>query len=202
MTQQMQTQTQDQYTEKLSLWLDDELSRAEVTELQRHMQQCAACQQTYAELSRVDGWLRDAAHWMVVPEAGFARRVETRLAQVKPQKMWQIWLAVMGLVFGALFFVAAGALFGGLTVYSTGSTVLMLNVQMLNQGLVAVINTADTFQFYLEISTLFLRSSLITMQQPLFWGLLVFAVALGAMWVQLLRRLHQRGVISADFMVY
>lgn len=200
MTQQ--TQTQDMFTEKLSLWLDDELNHTEITELQHHMQQCATCQQTYAELSRVDNWLRDAARWMVVPEAGFANRVETRLAQVKPQQVWQIWLAVMGLVFGALFFVAAGALFGSLTVYSTGSTVLMLNTQVLYQGLVTVINTADNAQFYLELGVLFLRSSFITMQQPIFWGLLLFAVALGALWVQMLRKLLQRGVITADLMVY
>lgn len=202
MTQQMQTQTQDQFTEKLSLWLDDELSHAEITELQHHMQQCATCRQTYAELNQVDSWLRDAARWMVVPEAGFAQRVETRLAQVRPQQMWQVWLAVLGLVFGALFFVAAGALFGGLAVYSTSSTVLMLNIQMLKQGLVTVINTADNVQFYLELGALFLRSSLITMQQPLFWGLLLFAVALGVLWAQMLRKLLQRGAITADFMVY
>ena len=200
MTQQ--TQTQDTFTEKLSLWLDDELSRAEVAELQQHMRQCAACRQTYAELSRVDGWLRDAARLMVVPEAGFVQRVETRLATVKPRKLWQIWLAVMGLVLGALFFVAATALFGGLTIYTAGTTVLMLNTQMVHQSLVTVINTADSARFFLELGLLFLRSSLITMQQPLFWGLMLVAVAMGALWVQLLRKLHQRGVITTSLMVY
>ncbi len=196
------TQTQDMYTEKISLWLDDELNRAEVAELQQHMAQCAACRQTYTELNRVDGWLRDAARLMVVPESGFAQRVETRLAHVKPPQLWQIWLAVLGLVLGALFFVAAGLFFGGLTIYSTGTTVLMLNTQAFSQGLVAVIKTADNALFYLEIGTLFLRSSLITMQQPIFWGLMLLAVALGVLWVQLLRKLHRRGAIPTSFMVY
>ncbi|GAB4451096.1 MAG: hypothetical protein Kow0031_33680 [Anaerolineae bacterium] len=196
------TQTQDTFTEKLSLWLDDELSRAEVAELQQHMQQCVACRQTYAELSRVDGWLRDAARLIVVPETGFVQRVETRLAAVQPRKLWQIWLAVMGLVLGALFFVAAAALFGGLTLYSAGTSMLMLNTQMVHQGLVTVINTADSARFFMELGLLFLRSSFITMQQPLFWGVMLVAVALGAMWVQLLRKLHQRGVISTNLLIY
>ena len=194
------TNTQDTFTEKISHWLDNELSDTEVTELQTHLQQCRTCRQTYAELSEIDHWLRSAATVMALPSTGFARQVEIRLAQVQPRKLWQIWLAVMGLVFGALFFVGAWATFGGLAVYSAGSTIL--NPQMVHQGLVMVIDSAESMSFYLELGGLFLRTSVITMQQPVFWGLVLVAAALAVLWVQIMRTLLQRGVITAKLLVY
>ena len=194
------TNTQDMFTEKISHWLDNELDRTEVAELQTHLKQCRTCRQTYAELSQVDQWLRSAVTVMALPGPGFVQQVETRLAQVQPRKMWQIWLAVMGLVFGALFFVGAWATFGGLAIYSTSATVL--NAQAVHQVLVSVINSAQSASFYLELGGLFLQTSVITMQQPLFWGLVVIAAALSVLWVQIMRMLLQRGVISAKLMVY
>ena len=192
--------TQDKYTEQLSLWLDDELSGTEVAQLQHHLRHCHTCQQTYQGLQQVDGWLRSAATVMAAPAPGFVQRVETRLAQVQPQKMWHIWLAVMALVFGALFFVGAGAVFGGLTVYNTGSTVL--NTQLVHQGLVSVIDSANTARFLLELGSLLLRTSLITMQQPIFWGMVLMAGLLAAVWVQIMRMALRRGIISTNLMVY
>lgn len=193
------TNTQDMFTEKISHWLDNELSHTEVAELETHLQQCRTCRQTYTELTQVDQWLRSAATVMALPGPGFVQQVETQLAHVRPQKMWQIWLAVMGLVFGALFFVGAWATFGGLTLYTTSTTVF--NTQMVHQGLVAVINSAENASFYLELGGLFLRTSVITMQQPVFWGMVLIATALAVLWVQIMRMLLQRGVITAKMMI-
>lgn len=190
---------EDKFTEKLSLWLDDELEEAEVAQLHAHLQQCAACQKTYSEMQHLDQWLRGVATVMVSPSAEFKQRVEAGLAQVQPQQTWQLWLAMLALAVGAVLIFGVWGLASGVTLYGIGLT--LLDVRLVNEGLLAIISTADNFRLYLVISGLFLKTGLITMQQPLFWGLVIVAAAAALFWIRLLRRLVERGVNTVGLMI-
>lgn len=190
---------EDKFTEKLSLWLDNELEEAEVAQLQAHLQECATCQKTYGEMQRLDRWLRDVATIMISPSAGFKQRVEAGLVQVQPQKVWQLWLAVLALAVGAVLIFGMWGLTSGVTLYSIGLT--LLDVRLVHEGVQTFITTADSFRLYLVISGLFLKTGLITMQQPLFWGLVAVALAAAFFWIRLLRRLVEHGTNTAGLLI-
>ena len=190
---------EDKFTQKLSLWLDNELEDAEVAQLQAHLQQCATCQKTFSEMQHLDRWLHDVATIMVSPSAGFRERVEAGLAQVQPRQAWQLWLAVLALAVGAVLIFGVWGLASGVTLYNIGLT--LLDVRLVHEGLLTIISTADHLRLYLVISSLFLKTGFITMQQPLFWGLVAVAVAAALFWIQLLRRLVARGVNTVGLMI-
>ena len=188
--------TQDAYTEKISSWLDNELTEAEAADLQHHLRQCQTCQATYHELNQMHEWLRRAALVMAAPAPGFTGRFETRLAHYHPQKRWHLWLAVLGLALGAIFILAATALFGGAALYSLSASVPALNGQLAHTAVVYLINSANTARFFLGIGLLFLKTSLLTMQTPLFWGMVVVAAASAWLWVRVMRSLLKTGVAA------
>jgi len=65
--------TKDTFTEKISLWFDDQLSPAEVAELKDHLSGCPSCRQTYSAMQQVDQVLQAAARVMAAPQPGFSR---------------------------------------------------------------------------------------------------------------------------------
>lgn len=187
--------TTDEYTEKISQWLDDDLDTTEQMKLRQHLSECDHCQHAYEQMKRVDQLLRSAALVMVAPSPGFTHRFEARLADYRPQKLWHIWVALVALLFGSLLFVVAWGIWGGLTLVSMGSVVL--NTRLLTQGLFLVADTAEDVRLFGELGVLVVKTSLITMQQPLFWGFVIVAAASVGLWFRLMRQLYQRGVISA-----
>lgn len=191
--------TQDKFTEQISSWLDGELSPAEVTELQTHLSRCATCQHTYQQFQAMDHWLRNAAAVMAMPAAGFSERFEARLAAYRPPQLWQLLLAVGALVIGAVFVLGGWAIAGGLTLVSVSTTVF--NTSLLSQSLISFIESTDSLRFTAEMGLLVIRSSIITMQQPAFWGFMALAVVLALVWVWLLRQLMQRGAITANLLL-
>ena len=90
----------DTFTEKLSLWLDNELGPAEVTQLQAHLNECAECSRVYQAMQRFDSMFRAAATHMVEPQTGFSARFEARLVQQQQAKRWQTWAGVAVLLVG------------------------------------------------------------------------------------------------------
>ena len=190
---------EDKFTEKLSLWLDNELEEAEVAQLRAHLKQCTTCQKTYSEMQHLDQWLRGVATVMVSPSGEFSRRVEAGLAQVQPQRAWQLWLAMLALAVGAVLIFGVWGLASGITLYGIGLT--LLDVRLVHEGMLNIITTADNLRLYLAISGLFLKTGLITMQQPLFWGLAIVAVSAALFWIEMLRRLAQRGANTVGLMI-
>jgi predicted anti-sigma-YlaC factor YlaD len=188
--------TQDAYTEKISSWLDNELTEAEAVDLQHHLRQCPTCQTVYQEFKQMDEWLHRAALVMVAPAPGFTGRFETRLAHHHPHQRLHLWLAVLGLALGAIFILAATALFGGVAIYSLSASAPAINGQLAHNGLVYLINSANTARFFLGMGWLFLKTSLLTMQTPLFWGLVVVAAASAWLWVRVMRSLLKTGVAA------
>ncbi len=190
---------EDKYTEKISQWLDNELSASEVTELQHHMNSCQSCQHMHQSLVRVDTMLRSAAQVMVAPTAGFNQRFETRLTHYQPSKPWQIWLAVSALLLGALFFFGVWAVAGGITLVTV--SVSMLDAGLLYQLLTQVIKSVDSFFLALNFGTLFMKAGFITMSEPLFWGLVVVVVALIGLWIRVMQTVGHRAGISIQMML-
>jgi hypothetical protein len=149
----------------------------------------------------VHEWLHHAARVMVSPTPGFTERFETRLAHYQPQKAWHIWLAMFGLAAGALFILSVTVLFGGVTIYNLGTSIPVPNGQLAFNALLYVINSANNARFFLDLGLLFLKTSLLTMQTPIFWGLAVIAVALALMWVRVMRTLLKNGMaVTAKLM--
>jgi hypothetical protein len=136
---------------------------------------------------------------MVSPGAGFRQRVEAGLVQVQPQKVWQLWFAVVALAIGAVLIFGVWGLASGVTLYGIGLT--LLDTRLVHEGLLTLITTADSFRLYIVISGLFIKTGLITMQQPLFWGLVVVAGAAIFFWITLLRRLVERGTTTVGLMI-
>ena len=111
------------FIENISLWLDDELSPAEVSELQTHLMTCPACRQTYQAMQQVHEFLHEASMVMAEPSPGFNTRFETRLAQ-PPAKRWGMWLGMVVLLVSTLLLITVGVAVGGLTLIGTGTTLL------------------------------------------------------------------------------
>jgi predicted anti-sigma-YlaC factor YlaD len=190
---------QDNFTEQLSLWLDNELNDTEVAELQTHLQQCPNCRKAYTELQHIDRWLLSAARVMAAPSPGFSQRLAVRLPQMQARYAWQLWLAVLALVSGGLLVLGFVGFFGGLTIYTYSAT--LLDAQLLYLAVAGVITTLDNTRLLLSFGGLLLRTGLITMQQPVFWGLVVTGSVTALLWVQWLRRLARRGVTTASLMI-
>ncbi len=191
--------TNDTYTEKISLWLDNELSPTEVTELQAHLPTCATCRQTYNAMRRVDHLFRDAARVMVSPTAEFTQRFETRLANYQPNKPWQIWVAVVALLLGSLFFFGAWVVASGLTLVTVSASVL--DVGILYQLVVRVIDSLSGLYVLFNLGTLFLKAGFLTVGQPLFWGMVVVAMTMVGLWMRVLQVLARRTGMTLGLMI-
>lgn len=184
------TKEMDEYTEKISLWLDNELSANEVTELKAHMTTCPACRHTYQVMKHVDTMFRRAAKVMVTPPAGFTQRFETRLVQHRNIKPWQIWLTVSALLFGVVFFFAAWAVVGGVALISMSTS--MLDVGRLYHLLTVVIESVGSFRVFLNLWSLALKAGFIILSEPLTWGFMVVGLATVGLWVRVMQTLARR----------
>lgn len=174
----------DTFTEKISLWLDNELSHPDVAELQAHLADCPACQQTYQALQRVDALLRSQATIVVAPAPGFTVRFESRLAQQQARHNGHVWWGLGVLLVGTMFlFIIAGVVLG--TYVSAGFN--LVGIDILYKGLAGLIASANTLVAWLNLAGLFLKASLITMTQPLFWGCVLVAVGMAWIWLRLLK---------------
>lgn len=193
------TMTNDAYTEKISLWLDGQLSPNEVADLKDHMTTCPTCRQTYQAMQKVDRLLKTAGKHMAAPGPGFPQRVEARLARYQPHRPWQIWLAVAALLLGTLFIFVAWGVLGGITLVGAG--LALLDVDVLYQGVAGFIQSVDNLRVFLNLGGLFLKASLITMQQPLFWGCVLLALILIGGWVRAIQKLAQRAVASVELVL-
>jgi hypothetical protein len=190
---------EEQLTEKISLWLDDELSPAEITELQTHLANDPASRQTLEAMQHVDRLLHAAATQMVLPSSGFTQRFEVRLAHYRPPKPWQTWLAMAALLGGTVSLFTIWAVVSGIALLSISTTVL--DARIIYQGLTTFIESVNHLEGYLNLGALLLKTSFITMQQPLFWVCLLIAISLIGFWVWIMRMLSQRTVIPPQLIL-
>ena len=77
----------------------------------------------------------------------------------------------------------------------------LLQVSTLFYGLGLVAETADTARLYLGLADLGLRVALLTMRQPVFWGLVLMAIALGGLWVRLMQQIYRRAPMMIELFI-
>jgi len=182
--------THQTFLEQISLWLDDELDPAEAAGLQTHLTECSACRLHYQAMQHLDRLLAGTAAQVVAPRPGFSQRFETRLAGQRSTNRRHLILGIGALLLGTLFF----GLVGGALVWSrlAGSGLALIDVNLLYRGLVELIETSMLLSAFIGTLSLWIKASLITMSQPLFWVYTLVAVGLVWLWVRLLQALQQR----------
>lgn len=188
----------DTFTEKLSLWLENELSAPEITELQVHLAGCPTCQQTYQALQRVETLLRGGSKIMVGPAPGFTARFETRLAYHQVRNGRHLWWGFGVLLLGTIFlFIIGGVVVS--TLVSSGAG--WLDGAIFYSGLVGLIQLANSLGVWLNLATLFVKASLLTMSQPLFWGCALAALALAWLWLRVLKYINRPVPASVELLI-
>lgn len=173
------------FSEKMALWLDNELPPVETVELQTHLAHCATCRATYQVLRQADSLLRQAATMMVEPTPGFTARFETRLAHHQSRRRWQVWLGMSALGLGSLLFLVIGLTGLGLTLFSSWST--LMNVNLLYYGLGELGGWVSQLRVLVNLGGVGLKVLVITMRQPLFWVSIPAVAGLSWLWVWLLK---------------
>ena len=189
----------DTFTEKISLWLDNQLNPNEVAELKAHLNDCTACQQAYETMQRVHHLFRSAATRMAAPNPGFTQRFEARLAHHRPASLWQVWLTIGVLFLGTFFVFGVWVIGEGIALIGVSSYVL--DAGLLNQWLAALIESAADLRFVLNLGTLLLKASYLMMSQPIFWGGVISAVSLIGFWVWVMRTLSRRSPSSIQMLI-
>ena len=179
----------DTFTEKISLWLDEELSAPEVAELEAHLAGCPACQQTHQTMQRVDTLLHSGSKVLIAPAPGFVQRFETRLAQQQTREQGHVWLGLGVLLLGTICLF----ILGGVILYPFVSAgVNMIGLSALFVWLAEFIESANAVGLWLRLVGLFLKASFITMSQPLFWLGVLGAVGVAWLWLRLLKLAYRR----------
>jgi hypothetical protein len=103
------------------------------------------------------------------------------------------------LLLGTLVFFTIGAVVGGTALMGAGSNLLQVSTLFYGLGLVA--EAADTARLYLGLADLSLRVALLTMRQPVFWGLVLMAIALGGLWVRLMQQIYRRAPMMIELFI-
>jgi hypothetical protein len=188
----------DTFTEKISLWLDDELSPSEAADLQTHLTKCPSCQQVYQAMQHVHHFLDNASRLMAAPSPGFTTRFEARLAQ-NTAKRWHAWLGLGVLLISTLLLVTVGAIVGGVTLISI-STVL-LDTRALYEWLGMLGGIVNQIRAYINLSGLFLKVAFITMSQPLFWLYVAVTLGLTWLWVRVIQMVYRRAPVNVELLV-
>ena len=100
------------WQEEMSLWLDGELSSAQISDLKAHMGICSTCQSALRAMTRTDEVLKSAP--TVSPAPGFVTRFQTRLAARRRRR--HSWVGVVVLTLTTIAVVLAAivvfAIFG------------------------------------------------------------------------------------------
>jgi predicted anti-sigma-YlaC factor YlaD len=188
----------DTFSEKLSLWLDNELDPAETADLEMHLADCTGCQQLYEQMRQVDQFFQAAAMEMITPAVGFSQRVDARLAYHRPVKPWQMLLAMGSLALGPLLVLGLVVVSG----WAFLDTSLVTSGGLLYQGVISLIDSVDNVRVLVNLITLFVKACLITMQQPIFWSLVLLTIGLSWLWLRVMKALSRREhVVTAELIL-
>jgi len=186
--------THNKYTEQISLWLDNELSPNEVNELQSHLAECPACTRFYQAMKQVEQVLNSAV--MVEPSPGFTQRFEARLEQ-QQIRQGRMWLGMTILAVSTLAMFIAAGVFGWLVFAAQGIDWLLPTFYYY---LGRLGETVNELRAVVNLGSLFLKAAFMTMQEPMFWGFVIVALAMVATWVRVMQMIYRRSpLITALF---
>jgi hypothetical protein len=190
----------EKFTEKVSLWLDNQLSSTEVAELQTHINQSVEYQQIYQDMKDVDSLLSASAE-MATPPVGFSKRLNTRLEAKLIERQQKKWLAVVALLLGAtlLSTIAISVIFNEATFVINSSPIL--NVQMVYQWQVIFIESVNDGLVIFNLFSLLIKASLLMMVQPLFLVCVIMTFIVTGLWVRLMQLLYHRQPLMLPMLV-
>ena len=182
--------THNKYTEQISMWLDNELNPDEVHELQNHLAQCPACTRFYRAMQQIDQVLNNAL--MVEPNPGFTQRFEARLEQqqIRQGRMW-LGMTILAVSTLAMFIVAG--VFGWLVFAAQGVDWLLPTFYYY---LGQLGETVNSIRAIVNLGGLFLKASFMTMQEPMFWGFVIIALAMVVTWVRVMQMIYRRSPLT------
>jgi predicted anti-sigma-YlaC factor YlaD len=189
----------DTFTEKISLWLDDELNPAEITELQNHLAECSTCQHFHQAILQVHNLFHTASAYMVEPQPGLSSRVRSRLAHQPTQKSWHMWLGLSGLLLGSLFFFAVGAVLGWLSLINASGTLFEMGTIYYGLGILGT--TVNDIRAIVNLLGMGVKVALLIMSQPLFWIYVLIAIGLTALWVRVMQSVYRRTPIGIQIFI-
>lgn len=189
----------DSYTEQISLWLDNELSPTEASQLQAHLAECPLCRQTQQAMVHLDQMFRQAANLMAAPLPGFGQRLEVRLAHYHPASRRRLLFGMSVLLLGTLALALLGGVLAGLVLFTTGSS--LLDVDLIVNGLRNLFEFINTAAAWFNLASLFLKASLLTMGQPVFWVCALVAVAAGWLWLRVLNSLNRGPAAPVELLI-
>ena len=173
-----------QATELMSLQLDHMLDEAKRRELEAHLSECAACQQTWTAMRRVS-LLLDATP-MVAPAPGFAGRVNERISKrlASRQLRRQLVSGYVILAAGVLLLLALPLTFLAAPLSSLGRAVAH-QPGIIGQGMYLLSRIGAIAGTFLEACWLLVRAVLNALPQTFLVVLGVVAAALLGVWIQL-----------------
>jgi predicted anti-sigma-YlaC factor YlaD len=181
------------YQERMSLWIDNQLTQNEIREIEAHTAMCLTCRTSLEALKRLDRLLSAAP--LVSPVPGFSNRFQARLAaRHHRRRTWAGLLTLTGatlvLLLGAVavLIVSGLALWGNLPIslISPQATSLLLD---LGKAVAASLNLV-----WLIVSAL-ARG----LQHPAFIVFMAATAVLIAIWMQIVaRRVFVRRPVSAN----
>lgn len=187
------------FTEKVTQWLDEELSDAEIAELETHLAEHPDDQETYLAIQRADTLLRSAARLMAVPERGFTARFERRLADYHPRQAWRMWLGISLLLLTAVALVSVGAIVGGVALLNTWAAIIDMELAYYWLGqLGQLVNQARAL---IELGDVLLKIGLLAVSYPAFWVTIPLTGVIAWLWLRLLTTPPQRLSTTTNVLV-
>jgi len=164
----------------MSLWLDSELSPAEVGRLDVHLEGCVTCRDTWAAMQRVSRLFAEAP--LVSPPEDFTSRVMSRLAQRQARRA-PVWGALV-------LFLGAGTLTLLVTAQLLGVAGVLLETlrhASLVPRLLEVLPGFFVGRALLQATWLFLRAFLSLLSLELVTLYVGVAMMLSVAWLLVLR---------------
>ncbi len=168
-------------TDKLLRYIDSELSKAEMLEVETRLKTDEAYQAEHLALKRIDQLLLEAP--VVETSADFVARFETRLEQRLKRRRNLIGASMISLVLalatGLLFWTFAAS---GLSLLSwlNGVNVLGYIIDLLQGALMSV-------GIVFRVVTLVTETVFQLIKHPIFWGYMLLVVGLVSLWAQVLK---------------
>jgi predicted anti-sigma-YlaC factor YlaD len=182
--------THHKYLEQVSLWLDNELSPNEVNELQAHLAKCSDCTRFYQAMKQVDQALNSAV--IVEPSPGFTQRFETRLQQ-RQIRQGRMWLGMTILAVSTLaMFVVAGIL--GWMIFAAQGLDWLLPTFYTYLGRLG--GAVNELRAMVNLGSLLLKASFMTMQEPMFWAFVVITLAMTMTWAKVIQIIYRRSPLT------
>ncbi|GAB4543927.1 MAG: hypothetical protein Kow0063_37490 [Anaerolineae bacterium] len=175
----------DDYREKMSLWLDQQLAEGEVRQVEAHIAACPDCRAALDELRRLDRLLSAAPTLSPVP--GFTKRFQARLAARRQRR--RTWAGLLVLATATLALSLGTAAFLAITTLSLWGNLPINNLLPEVAGL--LLDLGRAMAAFLNLAWLIVSAVARGLRHPVFIAYVAATTLLIAAWAQIVtRRIH------------